>query len=145
MARVPMGVGYWDDGWLPLPRPQDLVCPGWRSDDRDRIVAYLREGVVVRRAFGSSACRFMDCRLSLGSADLTDGLWMWPERLEHYVTDHAVQLPEVFVETMEGNGWRVPTVDGAETARALLSVPNTIPTYFAISFRWIQWSKQVSR
>lgn len=33
----------------------------------------------------------------MGSWDLTDGLWVWPEGLAHYVDVHSISLPEEFV------------------------------------------------
>jgi hypothetical protein len=37
------------------------------------------------------------CGAQLGSTELTDGIWAWPDRLEHYVEAHDVLLPEDFV------------------------------------------------
>ena len=33
----------------------------------------------------------------MGSWDLTDGTWVWPQGLSHYVEVHGVVLPEEFV------------------------------------------------
>jgi hypothetical protein len=44
----------------------------------------------------------------MGSWDLTDGEWVWPQGLAHYVQRHWVCLPDEFVETMRVNSWRVP-------------------------------------
>jgi hypothetical protein len=33
----------------------------------------------------------------MGSSDLTDGTWLWPEGLAHYVRKHDVVLPEEFI------------------------------------------------
>jgi hypothetical protein len=77
-----------------LPAPQELVGP----DSRLNIVAdYLDGGVICERYRGVSWCRF-DCGESqMGSCDLTDGVWLWPEGLSHYLRIHSVRLPEVFV------------------------------------------------
>ena len=34
----------------------------------------------------------------MGSWDLTDGTWVWPEGLAHYIEAHGVILPEEFVD-----------------------------------------------
>ena len=34
----------------------------------------------------------------MGSRDLTDGIWVWPEGLAHYVDIHSVGLPEEFTK-----------------------------------------------
>ena len=41
-------------------------------------------------------CRI--CGAQNGSLELTDGVFLWPEGLAHYVTAHAVRLPAAFVE-----------------------------------------------
>ena len=33
-----------------------------------------------------------------GNLELTDGTFLWPEGLAHYVRDHDVRLPTAFVE-----------------------------------------------
>jgi hypothetical protein len=44
----------------------------------------------------------------MGSRDLSDGTWVWPEGLAHYVERHNVVLPEAFVHTMRAGAWAVP-------------------------------------
>lgn len=36
-----------------------------------------------------------------GNLDLTDGIYIWPEGLAHYVFDHHVRLPPEFVEHVQ--------------------------------------------
>jgi hypothetical protein len=33
----------------------------------------------------------------MGSSDLSDGFWVWPEGLAHYIEDHHVVLPDDFI------------------------------------------------
>src|SRR5262245_22351958 len=93
-------VGYWRDrGARQLPRPQWLVRQGWHAEDQGRMAAYLHSGLTFADWLGFSFCRFgcgIDCR-RMGSSDLTDGEWVWPAGLAHYVEAHAVILPEPFV------------------------------------------------
>jgi hypothetical protein len=44
----------------------------------------------------------------IGSQDLTDGHWIWPEGLWHYVQDHAVRLPDEFVATAVAGNFAIP-------------------------------------
>jgi hypothetical protein len=44
----------------------------------------------------------------MGSRDLTDGVWVWPEGLAHYVEEHDVMLPDAFLHTMRANEWKMP-------------------------------------
>lgn len=93
-------VGYWFNDLAPssYPRPQRLVG-AWRRRDRTLVLAHLRSGVVFESYRAKSFCRFR-CGVTparMGHRDLTDGLWVWPEGLAHYVEAHSVRLPERFV------------------------------------------------
>jgi hypothetical protein len=109
-------VGYWPGfEYLFLAHPRRLVRPGWRAADRHRIVRYLRGAATLFDGLPGSYCRFgcfsvdgYDGCPQLGGRDLTDGVWVWPEGLAHYVECHAVRLPDEFVATMEANGWDPP-------------------------------------
>jgi hypothetical protein len=51
----------------------------------------------------------------LGSADLTDGLWIWPEGLCHYIDVHSVRLPDEFVQHAAASDFKV--LQSVETRR----------------------------
>jgi hypothetical protein len=124
--RPVRAVGYWCSSDHPpsrpgFPRPLDaffpdprcLVGSGRDPTDRELIVAYLRSGQVYARWRGLSYCRFR-CGIDpslMGSRCLTDGAWVWPEGLAHYVEAHSVRLPEEFMRGMEARGWAVPCDD----------------------------------
>jgi hypothetical protein len=38
------------------------------------------------------------CGVANGSAEFTDGTYVWPEGLAHYVDEHHVRLPEAVLE-----------------------------------------------
>lgn len=104
-------IGYWRgegtaEHW---PWPGDFVDPEWDQNERDQIADYLGRGFVVRALMGYSPCRI--CGRDNGSLELSDGVYVWPEGLAHYVSDHSVRLPERFVshalsmiETFEAAG-----------------------------------------
>ena len=129
-------VGYWEekrDLGPPsrLPHPAKLVDRSWRAEQRDEIIAYLRQGNVLSVYGGFSYCRFEGCGVSgieMGTCDLTDGEWVWPQGLPHYVEAHDVRLPDQFVQTMETNCFRVPPL-------------NISPDNFDGSF-WQKWSEE---
>lgn len=93
-------IGYWirtlDDEQCPA--PQELVGE-LTSEVRAALVGYLAGGLRLIQYRGYSWCRF-DCGVEyqkLGSWELTDGTWVWPEGLAHYVEAHGVVLPEEFI------------------------------------------------
>jgi hypothetical protein len=68
----------------------------------------------------------------LGSWDLTDGQWVWPEGLAHCVEKHWVCLPDEFADTMRSNSWQVPPLEELAMAQA-----RGLP--YDLSF-WVAWS-----
>lgn len=125
--RPVRAVGYWRSTLGPgkglvdrFPHPADLVTPGWLSDERDRIISYLRAGRTFAEWRGFSYCRFgcgAESR-ALGSRCLTDGEWVWPEGLAHYVESHEVRLPQEFVDAMRRNCWQIGLREDGPTAAA---------------------------
>lgn len=90
-------IGYWvgprAPGW---PDPRALIDGGWDPEERDDVADYLRRGFVARAFMGKSPCRL--CDLRVGSLELSDGTYLWPEGLAHYIAVHNVRLPARFVE-----------------------------------------------
>lgn len=106
-----------------FPAPQELVV----ADPRLPAVAeYLDRGRVHEQYRGISWCRVCgDHSAHMGSADLTDGVWLWPEGLSHYVRHHSVVLPESFI------------------THALASPPLTHPPADAVTdfTLWMDWAR----
>jgi len=89
-------VGYWRSSAEPnLPDPSAFVDPNWDPQTRAFVIDYLNQGLVRASYRGMSICRI--CRQWNGSRDLTDGVYVWPEGLAHYLESHHVRLPDVFV------------------------------------------------
>lgn len=90
-------IGYWkaslEDPW---PEPGDLVDSDWEEEEREDVAEYLKRGMVAGRCMGHSRCRL--CGKPNGSLELTDGVYVWPEGLAHYIESHQVRLPSEFVE-----------------------------------------------
>lgn len=90
-------LGYWSTGpdsrW---PRPEAFVDPEWDADERELIVEFLRRGLVARTYMGYSPCRM--CGVANGAIELSDGVYVWPDGLAHYVSDHKVKPPQEFID-----------------------------------------------
>lgn len=89
-------IGYWRNAEHPeYPDPADLADESWSEDERDAVVWYLSSAFIPRTWMGYSPCRV--CGRDNGAIDFTDGVYIWPEGLAHYVEEHAVRLPQEFV------------------------------------------------
>lgn len=91
-------IGYWIRSLSDpeFPPPQELVT-GYDPGTRQLIADYLDSGSIFATYRGISWCRFF-CDHPMGHAELTDGAWVWPQDLSHYVRDHNVRLPDSFIE-----------------------------------------------
>lgn len=104
-------IGYWySEEASKFPHPRDLVDDHWEAGNRDRIARYLETAPRVLMWLGYSFCRF-DCGVppsEMGSSDMSDGVYLWPEGLAHYVRVHHVRLPDEFIEHMKLSGFAPP-------------------------------------
>lgn len=89
-------IGYWNGPGLnsSWPAPEDFVDDRWDPYEREIVADYLTRGHVVRSYMGYSTCRL--CGIDNGDLELTDGTYVWPDGLSHYVRDHGVRLPQQF-------------------------------------------------
>jgi len=81
------------------PDPARFVDVSWDAEARRRTVRHLESGALVNQYRGISTCRF--CDQDNGSAEITDGIYCWPEGLAHYVRQHEVRLPDEFLQHVE--------------------------------------------
>jgi len=73
------------------------------------VIDYLRQGQIARAYMGWSRCRL--CDQNNGNLELTDGTYVWPSGLVHYVESHDVRLPQRFVTHAEA---RVDSIEQAQ-------------------------------
>ena len=93
-----------------LPDPRVLVEPSWDPNLRNNVLGYLRQGWIRSLSPGYSYCRF-ECGIPdsrMGSRTFTDGVWVWPEGLSHYIEAHAVGLPFEFLDHLQQRGFKYP-------------------------------------
>lgn len=90
-------VGYWRSRQEPAwPDPAWFVDSSWDTAERRCVADHLRGGHETAIGLGLSWCRFR-CGASLASTLLSDGAWVWPAGLAHYLEHHDVRLPDEFV------------------------------------------------
>jgi hypothetical protein len=86
----------------------DLADPGWDVDQRSLVATYLEKGtfspVFMVRTWPDGTHEFGErCQLCegdelIGFDYVTDGTYVWPEGLVHYVEMHSVRLPSQVVD-----------------------------------------------
>ena len=99
-------IGYWREEWGPpgtdvwRASPHVILARLGAQAAQPQIASYLRSGHEFEGWRGWSWCRFK-CGIDdsrMGDSDLTDGIWVWPQGLVHYVDAHHLALPREFVE-----------------------------------------------
>ena len=88
-----------------------VAARGKRSPtNKDRVLRYLDSGSLIKGHLGVYEDYF-DASSLCGSLSLyTDGMYVWPDYLRHYVKRYDVELPLEFEQHMEANNWEVPNV-----------------------------------
>ena len=112
-------IGYWkSDMEEQYPHPSAFVGPDWDKDEKQQVIDYLNQGVVLQAYRGLSWCRFGCKRVNMGSKEMTDGEFLWPEGFVHYIELHNVKPPAQFIQTCKNS---FPAVDLSVCADAYLS------------------------
>jgi hypothetical protein len=109
-------IGYWcgasdrsPDENECLPDPRDLIDESW-NQERELVASYLEHGRRPWVFAGHSYCRL--CGMVNGSAEFTDGVYLWPEGLAHYVREHSVKLPDEVLAHVRRRYNEVESLDG---------------------------------
>lgn len=94
-------------GWCRLGCDSDPSVLGVRKNffagagTADESLTWEQRRVARRKASkNSTEANLSSCQetLDMGRGELTDGVYMWPEGLAHYLEKHNVRLPQEFVE-----------------------------------------------
>jgi len=94
--------------------PHELVSVD-TYNNKAKLIAYLNSGEVFQSWLGDTDCRLGCGEDDLATSDLTDGVWLWPQSLSHYIEAHDVVLPDEFLSHVRKNNWTVPYVCLAES------------------------------
>ncbi|MFG3202692.1 hypothetical protein [Streptomyces sp. NPDC048192] len=79
--------------------------------DEDRIAAYLESSTEIYSTMGAERDVITrDAWISGAGSLVTDGTWLWPAELEHYVRWHHVALPAEFVAHIRANDYASPAL-----------------------------------
>jgi hypothetical protein len=126
-------IGYWNDEeniypYYPLPQNLEKYVVGNAFDSAvEKIICdFLKSGDETNFYRGSSKCRI--CRKPLGSHERTIGDWIWPDGLDHYVSEHKIILPFEFLSI-------IPDIDITKQNYNTISQTSIDDSF------WKEWSK----
>jgi hypothetical protein len=92
-----------------IPSVEDFIDSCWNPPDKAQLIAYLAQSpFVVGAALGGEQCLLCSVECSVSSF-CSDGIWLWPDDLPHYVECHSVVLPDRFVEHIRGCNYIAPS------------------------------------
>jgi hypothetical protein len=129
-----IAIGYWRSLHEPqLPDPAWFADADWAATIRQQVVDYLSKGRQLFTWMGFSWCRFRcEHGKHLGARDFTDGTYIWPEGLAHYVAHHHVRLPDEVVTHI--------LAQPAFPRAAAEQIPETKETLETVEINW--WTGQ---
>ena len=86
---------WWDDNEedRQYPKVEQFIDNNLSAEEKKKIVVYLKKGRCVNQYLGFSGCRI--CGKRNGNSEFTDGRFLYPEGLIHYITEHNVRIPEL--------------------------------------------------
>lgn len=99
-----------------VPSIHDVL--GWKWDEQElaKVVAYLRAGALVIFSPGVAKSLLGGDKIIGTHSWLTDGVWLWPETLAHYVEADKVCMPPAFLKHIKSNGYAVPANAGKDNS-----------------------------
>ena len=140
-------IGYWREEWRSpgtdvwRASPQVILARLGAQAPQPQLASYLRSGHEFEVSRGWSHCRFK-CGVAdsmMGHADLTDGIWVWPQGLVHYVDAHQLALPKEFVDHVAGHKGVVPRLPAEIRAMTHAQKRTSMDPVF-----WNAWYREVA-
>ena len=77
----------------------------------ESIINYLDSGGFVAASPSEEVCHLCGKIIDSSKVILTDGVWMWPKSLSHYLHFHKLHLPEEFIKHLKDNEFDCPLVE----------------------------------
>jgi hypothetical protein len=95
-------------GYKGLPSISSFLDSAWAPADKAQLIEYLEASPDTVTSSGvDRRCPFCDRAMS-GDAWLhSDGVWVWPHDLPHYMRDHSLRLPDRFVSEIRRRNYAV--------------------------------------
>jgi hypothetical protein len=92
-----IAIGYWKSIYEnDFPDPAKFEDINWKLNEKFKIIKHIENGKSVASWMGVSWCRFRCGENNMGNRCLTDGKYLFPEKLTHYIKEHNIRLPIEF-------------------------------------------------
>lgn len=112
-------IGYWHSEKEDYPDPGYFIDHDWDPAEKKTVASYLDQGEQILQYRGRSWCRFRCGIPHTGSREYSDGYYIWPEGLSHYVSAHNVKLPQEVIEhILSGRLKRIEVIQALKTNHA---------------------------
>lgn len=95
----------------------ELKYRDWEVSQRKEICDYLSGGHLVFSAISySSKCPF--CETSLNTSTIvSDGEWVWPRRLSHFVECHEFFIPDAMFASIRQKAFKMPPKESIDLSK----------------------------
>ena len=102
--------GFWrsNESETNLPDIEEVAGANWSVDDKKRVLSYLDGAPTVVAMSGPNTKCLLCEELIGGSVYRSDGVWLWPVDLSHYLNMHDVALPESFLQHIRDANYEPP-------------------------------------
>lgn len=100
-----IAIGLWYSELEPYyPHPKGFIDKSWDKEIKQPIITRLKASYPLPYPYaGKSWCRFSCGETEMGNRDYSDGIYLFPEGLVHYLEQHNLKLPNEVVEKMLAN------------------------------------------
>jgi hypothetical protein len=97
-----IAIGLWRSELEPYyPHPKQFIDESWDSEEKQDVITRLKNSYALPYPYaGKSWCRFNCGETEMGNRDYSDGIYLFPEGLVHYIEQHNVKLPNAVVQKM---------------------------------------------
>jgi hypothetical protein len=101
--KLVIAIGYWyAEDRSNLPDPAWFIDDNYPEAEKKKVIDYLKKGKRINLYKGWSNCRICGAQTPGGSDD-TDGIYIFPSGLVHYVEKHNLRLPDEFIKRIDEN------------------------------------------
>lgn len=91
-----------------LPEVGDFVDPAWAPSDKNKLIEYISDSPIIMCTSWSERCKLCEASIPVETYH-SDGHWLWPDSLVHYLCNHDVMLPSHLVDHIRKTEYSPPT------------------------------------